>query len=372
MTRRERTFFWLALFAFGFAALYALSAVLVPFVAGMAIAYFLDPLVDRCERAGMPRWLGTTLVLVGFIALMIGFVLLLVPVLHAQVLRLAEIVPLALRKLEPLLLPVLGQFDLVAGGTPLNDLTSVAGDGLRWAVGVFAGLVRGSVAVANILSLVLITPVVAFYLLRDWDLIVAKIESWLPHAQHDIIVAQLREVDRTLSGFVRGQVSVCLILAVFYAIALSLAGLDFGIVIGIIVGLISFVPFVGAIVGGLLSLGLAAAQFDMWTPIAIIAAIFVAGQVLEGNVLTPKLVGDAVGLHPVWVIFALLAGGALFGFLGVLLALPAAAVSGVLTRFALSRYLASSLHRHGIPAPDDPAPGSRIDGNCDGFDGGRP
>lgn len=358
MTRRERRIFWIALLVVGLVALYALSEVLLPFVAGMAIAYFLDPVVDRFEKVGWSRTLGTSIVLVGFLVISIGLFLLLVPVLNAQLLRLIEVVPSVLERLEPFLRPVLAQLSAGADEAALGKIPSMAGEALKWAGGLFARVVSGGVAVANLLSLLLITPIVAFYLLRDWDRMIETIDGWLPHAQRDTIRVQSAAIDRTLAAFVRGQGSVCIVLSVFYAAALSLAGLQFGVVIGIFVGLISFVPFVGAIIGGLLSIGLAAAQFDSWQPVGIIAGIFVVGQILEGNVLTPKLVGGAVGLHPVWVIFALLAGGALFGFVGVLLALPAAAVIGVLTRFGLAEYLASPLHLHGIPPPDDMAQGA--------------
>jgi len=356
MTRRERRLFWLAFLAMGLLGLYALSEVLLPFVAGMAIAYFLDPVVDRLEKIGCSRTLGTSVVLIGFLIISAGLFLLLLPVLNAQLLRLIEVVPAILESLEPVLRPILDEFNAGSEGAALGKLPSMAGDALKWIGGVLARLVSGGVAVANLLSLLLITPIVAFYLLRDWDRMVETIDGWLPRAQQNTIREQCAAIDRTLAAFVRGQGSVCIVLAVFYAATLSLAGLQFGIVIGIFVGLISFIPFLGAILGGLVSIGLAAVQFDTWQPAAIIAGIFVVGQVLEGNVLTPKLVGGAVGLHPVWVIFALLAGGALFGFVGVLLALPAAAVIGVLTRFGMAEYLASPLHLHGIPPPDDASP----------------
>ncbi|MDA1308954.1 MAG: AI-2E family transporter, partial [Proteobacteria bacterium] len=262
MTRRERRIFWLVFLAAGLAALYALSNVLLPFVAGMAIAYFLDPVVDRFEKIGWPRTLGTAIVLVGFLVITISLFLLLVPVVNAQLLRLIEVVPAVLLRLEPILRPILEQLNAGVDGEPLGNLPSMAGGALKWAVGLLGSLVSGGVAVANLLSLILITPIVAFYLLRDWDHMVATIDGWLPQAQRETLRTQSRAVDRTLAGFVRGQGSVCIILAVYYAATLSFAGLQFGVVIGIFVGVISFVPFVGAIVGGLLSVGLAAAQFD--------------------------------------------------------------------------------------------------------------
>ena len=215
---------------------------------------------------------------------------------------------------------------------------------IKWSTKMLGGVIDGGAAIADLLSLFLITPLVAFYLLRDWDLIVEKVYGWFPIRHKDTLQEQLNEIDKKLAAFVRGQGTVCLILASYYAITLTMTGLEFGVVIGVFAGLISFVPFVGAIFGGLLSIGLAYLQFEAWTNIVIIAGIFMLGQILEGYILTPKFIGEAVGLHPVWVIFSLLAGGALFGFLGVLLALPMAAIVGVLFRFCIDRYKNSSYY----------------------------
>ncbi|MEQ8333940.1 AI-2E family transporter [Nisaea sp.] len=357
MTQRERLSFWAGLLIALLLALYVLKSVLVPFVAGMAIAYFLDPLVDRCERLRMSRTAGTVVVLLGFFLAGLGALLLLVPLVQAQAVLLAEKLPGYLERLLAFADPIVSMARswLGNGGAEELNLSAIAAKAGTWLISVAGQLLSGGAALANLLSLTIITPIVAFYLLRDWDRIVAAVDGWLPRAQAKTIREQARIIDETLASFVRGQGSVCLILGGFYAVGLSLAGLDFGVIIGLFSGLISFVPFVGSIFGGLLSIGLAAMQFDGLTPIAIVAAIFVAGQAVEGNFLTPNLVGEAVGLHPVWVIFALLAGGALFGFLGILIAVPVAAVLGVVIRFALSRYLASPLHLHGIPPADDEA-----------------
>ena len=354
MTRRERTAFWIVLLvAFGL-ALFVLRDVLLPFVAGMAVAYLLDPVVDRVERAKLGRTVSTLLVLLLFFVLTIGVVLLIVPLLQAQVSRLVDQLPLYLEAVRGLVEPLVRDIaSSVRQEAALDKLPAVAGDILAWVGRVLGRLISGGAWIANVLSIVVITPIVSFYLLRDWDKIVAAVDDWLPRAQAETIRGQMREIDRTLSAFIRGQGAVCLALGVFYAVGLSIAGLDFGLIIGLFAGLISFVPFVGSFVGAILSVGLALVQFDAWHPVAIIAAIFAAGQLIEGNFLTPNLVGEAVGLHPVWVIFALMAGGALFGFLGILLAVPAAAVIGVLMRFGLARYLASPLHLQGIPPADD-------------------
>jgi predicted PurR-regulated permease PerM len=233
-----------------------------------------------------------------------------------------------------------------------EEAGSIATDAVGWLAGLAKGALSGSLALFSFLSLVVLTPLVAFYLLRDWDRMIARIDSWLPRKSAPTIRAQVREIDRTLSAFMRGQATVCLVLAAFYGIALTAIGLDFGIVVGLIAGFLSFVPYLGFLVGFLLSVGLSAAQFGTWGMIGAAAGIFIVGQFVEGNFLTPRIVGRSVRLHEVWVIFALLAGAALLDFVGVLLAVPVAATIGVLARFALERYRASALYHSGAPPPD--------------------
>jgi predicted PurR-regulated permease PerM len=195
-----------------------------------------------------------------------------------------------------------------------------------------------------VVSLIVVTPVVAFYLLRDWPGVVARVDSWLPRRYAEVIRAQVREVDRILSAWVRGQALCCLILALFYAAALSLVGLDLGLIVGLAAGVLSFIPYVGSITGGLASIGLALAQFPGWHGVIMVCVVLVVGQLLEGYVIYPRFLGDRVELPAVWVIFALFAGGAAFGFLGIMLAVPIAATIGVLCRFWLRRYLSSPLY----------------------------
>lgn len=352
---RREILFWLISFAVFFFLLFLFRSILLPFVAGMATAYFLDPVCDRLERWKLSRTWATTLVTLVFLIVVVVTLLLLVPAIVGQVTGLLERAPRYIELLR-------GQFvtfadtlearvdaDLMERARGL--LTGFTDKLVAWVTAALGGLVSGGVALANLISLLVITPVVAFYLLRDWDRIVKTVDGWLPRRQAETIREQAREVDRILAGFVRGQSTVCLILGVFYAVGLTVAGLEFGLIIGMLAGLLSFIPFVGALTGGVASIGLALVQFDDWLSVGIVAAIFGLGQAIEGNFLTPKLVGDRVGLHPVWVIFALLAGGALFGFVGVLLAVPVAAVIGVLTRFSLQRYLDSEIYRGGVPPP---------------------
>jgi predicted PurR-regulated permease PerM len=351
MSSRAQALFWVLFIAFFFLALWLLSEILLPFVAGAAIAYLFDPLVDRLHQHRVPRGLASFIVLVLFFLVAVLVLLLIVPLLQAEigdlVRRVPQLVTLSQRVFDHLM-AVAERY-----ATPEDMQRARAAVGARigdvfgWFVQLLQTVLTSSVALFNVLSLVFITPVVAFFLLRDWDRMLARIDSWLPRRHAPVIRAEVAKVDATLSGFLRGQGTVCFLLGAFYAIALTVVGLDFGLVIGVVIGLISFIPFAGSIVGALLSIGLTAVQFGDWTHILVVAGIFVFGQAVEGNFLTPKLVGDRVNLHPVWVIFALLAFGALFGFLGVLLAVPIAAILGVLVRFALARYLASPLYDEG-------------------------
>lgn len=353
--------FWLIGFALFVAALWVLSGMLLPFVAGLAIAYLLDPMVDVLERWRLPRWLGTALVLLFFVLLLVAVVLLLVPLVQAQTSQLIEVLPSYAARLRERVMPVVERIVERLSPEDVARLRGAAGqyagDIVGWVAGVLTGILSGGMALFDVLSVLFITPVVAFYLLRDWDKLVGTVDRWLPRMHADTVRAQAREVDDTLAGFVRGQATVCLVLGGFYAVALSAAGLKFGLVIGLVSGFLSFIPYVGSLFGFVASTGLALLQFDEWWRVVLVAGIFLFGQAVEGNVLTPKLVGDKVGLHPVWVMFALLAGGSLFGFVGVLLAVPVAAVIGVLTRFALRQYLDSAYYRGTAAARLDAADG---------------
>jgi predicted PurR-regulated permease PerM len=349
VTAERQLRFWLIGLALFGIALYLLRGVLLPFVAGMAVAYLLDPVCDRLERWGCSRTLATCLVLGGFILVAAFGLMLLVPLIQRQAvdlaMRLPDLIQSVVSRAGPILHFLQERYQIEGLAQLRSMMGGQIGGFLQWLANALGRVVTGGLALFNLLSLIFITPIVTFYLLRDWDRLVARIDAWLPRQHAAVIRAQVRLIDRTLAGYARGQATVCVVLGVFYAVGLTLIGLDYGLSVGLLAGLLSFIPFVGAIVGFATAIGLAFAQFADWMPIVLVGAVFVIGQALEGNFLTPKLVGDRVGLHPVWVIFALLAGGALFGFVGVLLALPAAAVTGVLTRFALERYLGSSYYR---------------------------
>ncbi|MHA1113357.1 MAG: AI-2E family transporter [Alphaproteobacteria bacterium] len=326
MTATGRVWFWVGFAALVLAFLYLFQGVLLPFVVGMAVAYLLDPAADKLESWGCSRTLATTLITAVFFFVVVAALVLILPLLQAQLVDLLARLPDAVAALRDWAEPLVERVRARLPAAEMENLGGTAGDyvgqALGWLGGLVGGLWRGGMVAFNLLTLVLITPLVTFYLLRDWDRIVARVDSWLPRAQAPVIRAQTAKVDATLSGFVRGVFSVCVILAIFYAVGLSLVGLRSGVIIGIVAGLLSFIPFFGALVGAALSVGMALIQFSDWLPIALTAAVFAVGQIAEGNFLTPKLVGGRVGLHPLWIVFALMAGGAVFGFVGVLLAVP--------------------------------------------------
>lgn len=344
----RRALAWLIGLAVALALIYLLCAVLLPFVAGAAIAYLLDPLADRLERAGVGRTLAVTLITGVFLLGFVAALLLLVPVLQGQLVGFIERAPSYVAALQTMLE---GMLETMRARIPADQLARLhaaaegyVGDAAQWLTSLLGSVFSGAGALLSLLSLLFITPIVAFYLLRDWDRIVGTIDDWLPRRQQETIRGLIAEIDTRLAGFLCGQMLVAAILGVAYATGLTLVGLEFGLVIGLGAGIASLVPFVGAALGFVVSVGVALAQFDSLTPVGIVAAIFLVGQVAEGNFLTPKLVGDRVGLHPVWIIFAMLAGGSLLGFVGVLLAVPAAAAFGVLARFGVERYKASTLY----------------------------
>jgi predicted PurR-regulated permease PerM len=343
-----RTLFWIGAVVLAAYALNRLSSILLPFVMGSAIAFLLDPFVNRLDRLRVPRPVGSILVLFVFLALIVAFILLLVPLLETQVVTLVGHFPaylaLARDELDHFLALLQDRLDADQVARLRDAASDKVGDILSSTGKIITSLLTGGVAVANVLSLIFITPIVAFFLLRDWEVLLATIDSLLPREHAATIRAQARLIEQTLSGFLRGQASVCLLLGVYYGLGLTIIGLDFGLVLGLVCGALIFIPFLGGITGGLLSVGLGFAQFGSWHKPLAILVLFVVGQTLEGNIITPKLVGDRVNLHPVWLIFSLLAFGALFGFVGVLIAVPIAAVIGVLVRFALTRYLLSPLY----------------------------
>ncbi|MGE4351866.1 MAG: AI-2E family transporter [Bdellovibrionales bacterium] len=340
--------FWIGFFFALMVVFWALRPMLLPFVAGAALAYFLDPVVDRLVAWRWPRWAGTVVTLLGFILAVFLLLLLIVPLVQSQVVALIEALPGYVEIMRNNIMPHVYDWLHRLSPTDVEKLREAAGQYAGNAVGMAGGLVRNIVtkgfAVFDVLALIVITPVVAFYLLRDWPKVTHTIDMLVPRKQHGLFRRAMREINQTLSGFLRGQALVCLSLAVIYGGGLTLVGLKYGATIGIIAGVLSFIPYVGSSFGLIVSMALAFIQFDDAASILKVLGVFLTGQILEGYVLTPKLVGDRVGLHPVWILFALFAGGSLLGFVGVLIAVPVAAVLGVLIRLGISYYKASPLY----------------------------
>jgi len=354
MKLHRQILFWLGAFLVFVIILYVLRDILLPFVAGLAIAYFLDPVADRLEKIGLSRLWATIIILMVFVVALVLFIIILAPVLAQQLAGFAARVPDYLTALQKFFSEAgdgkLVQWLGIQGGEVPKPLEDLAGKLATWLGGLAGSILSGGVALVSFVALFIVTPVVAFYMLLDWDRMVGFVDSWLPRGQVEIIRELAREIDHAVAGFVRGQGSVCLLLGLFYAIGLTIAGLNFGLLIGLGAGLISFIPYVGSTTGLVVSAGVALVQFwPDWVMISVIIGIFIVGQFLEGNILSPMLVGSSVGLHPVWLMFALFAFGYLFGFVGMLMAVPLAAAMGVLSRFALKQYLASTLY-HDIPS----------------------
>jgi len=342
---RDQIKYWAAAALAVLGVLWFLGDVMLPFVLGAAIAYFLDPVADRMERMGMSRALAVAAITAVAVLVVVTLALLVVPSIVAQAIALFDTAPQLTRDLQAFLgqhLPSIYEPD----STLHQTLQSVA-ETIRERGGQLLQTALSSAAsLVNVVVLLVVAPVVAVYLLYDWDHMVSEIDGLLPRDHAPIIRRLAGEIDATLASFVRGMGTVCVILGTYYAVALMLVGLQFGLVVGALAGLVTFIPYVGAIFGGALALGLALFQFwGDWLSIGLVAAIFVSGQVIEGNLLTPKLVGSSVGLHPVWLIFALSAFGTLFGFVGMLVAVPVAAALGVIARFAISEYRKGRLYR---------------------------
>ena len=325
--------------------LWFLGDVLLPFVLGGAIAYCLDPIADRLERWGLSRIAATALITVATLLLFVAMALVLIPTLINQTTGLIETLPKAVSGFQAF---VSERFPSISddNSTIRQTLASI-GEAIRNQGPELVKTVLGSaLSVINIVVLLVIVPVVAVYLLLDWDRMIARIDALLPRDHAPVIRRLAGDIDATLASFVRGMGTVCLILGTYYAIALMLVGLNFGLVVGLVAGLVTFIPYLGALTGGALAIGLALFQFwGDWVSIGLVAGIFALGQVVEGNVLTPQLVGNSVGLHPVWLLRALAVFGALFGFVGMLVAVPVAAAIGVLARFAVNQYLDSRLYK---------------------------
>ena len=338
---RDQAKYWGIAAAGFFVLMWLLGDIILPFIVGAGLAYFLDPVADRLERLGLSRVAATAIITVVAILMVVLLVLAIIPSLISQLTALINAAPQIAERMQAFLLERFPE---------LSDSTSTArqtlaqiGASIQERGGQLANsLLSSALSILNAVIFIVVVPVVAFYLLLDWDKLMARIDSLIPRDHAPTVRMIGADINTVIAGFVRGQVSVCLILGTFYSVALMLAGLQYGLIVGAIAGAITFIPYVGSLVGGALAIGLALFQFwGDWMSIGIIAAIFAIGQFVEGNILTPKLVGDSIGLHPVWLLFALSLFGALFGFAGMLVAVPVAAAIGTI-RGAKGRSLGDS------------------------------
>lgn len=350
---RRQVLFWLIAAALLILFLLIFSSILLPFVAGMVLAYFLDPVADKLESYGLSRLAATIVILIGFLLAFVLALMVIVPILATQLADFGAKLPDYFSRLQALVMnmdPAWLERTIGVNSDSLREaLSSLISSGAGFLTGLFQSLWSSGLAIINIAGLLVVTPVVAFYMLLDWDRMVETIDGWVPREHVGTVRRLATDINTATAGFLRGQGTLCLILGVMYAVGLTVVGLNFGLLIGLVAGLISFIPYIGSLVGLTLSVGVAFVQFwPDWMMVAAVAAIFFGGQFIEGNILQPKLVGKSVGLHPVWLMFALFAFGTLFGFVGLLIAVPAAAAVAVLVRFALARYLASPMYRgHG-------------------------
>src|ERR1700730_3014861 len=322
--------FWIGSFLLLVLMLWLFSGVLLPFAAAFGLGYLLNPVVDRLERLGFNR-VGATLLLMAFLRVAPGSVFIFV------LSRLS-------REYGLVLMDRLGLGNKSGGAlaSATNDLVAQAA---QWAASFLKSLLTRGEALISLISLLVVTPVVVFYMLLDWDKMIATIDGLVPLRHRETVRELAREIDTAMAGFMRGQALVCLFLGAWYGIGLSLIGLNFGLLIGITAGILSFIPYVGSLTALILSSTVATVQdWPQWRLLAMSVGVFLIGQFLEGNILSPKLVGESVGLHPVWLIFALLAFGSLFGFTGLITAVPFAAAAGVILRFAVRRYRESNLY----------------------------
>ena len=339
--------------------LWLLSSILLPFIVGMAAAYVLDPLADWLQRHGLRRGPATLLITALFFSAFAVLLLVILPVAIEQAIGLGAKLPGYFDELRIRILHFVERLErerVVEGGSVEGLASRFAQQALSYVGTALSNVVQSSLVVLNLVSLVFITPIVTFYLLRDWDRLVAALRGVVPPRYRPAARRLARETDQVLSGFLRGQSMVCTFLALFYGLGLVLVGLDYGAIIGFLTGLFSFIPYVGMFMGVAVGLTVAVFQFGAVIPVALVAAVFFVGQFIEGNFLTPRVVGARIRLHEVWVIFAVLAGTALFGLVGTFLATPVAAVIAVLVRFGVERWQRSDYFREAHPLPVSPPP----------------
>jgi len=342
--------FWVIFSALALIALMLFSGVLLPFVAGFVLAYLFHPIARHMHRAGMPRGAAAFAILSALIVALAFFFALVLPPVFDQLGQLVQDLPGWYERARNYLTEHYGHYfqhisEPQKPGAPVPVEQQISQHVTPWLIAQLQGLLKSSLDLFNSLALLFLTPVVTFFLLRDWEKMIASIREFLPRQQVPAITELAKEIDSTIAGYLRGELIVLLIVSGFYMVTLGLIGLNYGLIIGLAAGLFSFVPYLGSTSGFLVSGGVALYQFwPDYTMIALVCGVFVFGQLMEGNVLTPNIVGNRVGLHPVWLLFALVASGYLLGFLGLLISVPLAAAIGVLVRYVIRKYYESPMH----------------------------
>ena len=343
---KEKKIFWFAFLLLTFYFLYLVRDILLPFVIAFILAYFLDPVVRKLNSYRVPVGLSALLVLAAFFIILIVFVIMILPDMSEQINQFADNVPKFREIINTKFKNIINNIDSKFGkqiGDKMQELIqNISGVILNLLTSVLLNIWSSGIAIFNLISLIVITPIITFYLLKDWSLIVAKISSLVPLGSRNSFKNVMKQIDEVLSGFLRGQINVCLILACYYSVALSLLGLNFALFVGITSGILAFIPYLGVAIGAFIALMIAFFQFYHIHQVLLVIFVFLFGQFCEGNFITPKLVGEKIGLHPAWLFFLLLAGGAIFGFVGVLFAVPVGAIIGVLVREIIKLYLASN------------------------------
>jgi predicted PurR-regulated permease PerM len=342
---------WLVILGITGFVLYTVSSILAPFIASLVIAYFLNPLTLKLEGMGVKRdW--TVTIIVGFFitALLVGIIQL-IPALFEQIQQFISSIPEYEKYVATKVLVKVDAFiakiDPKLAEEMHTQLSSFSAKFFGYVIAVIRGIFNSSLALFNIVGLLFFTPILVFYLLRDWEYVVKAVDKLLPLSSKKLILKQFEEIDLAMSAYVRGQINVCLILSAFYSISLGVIGLNYALLVGIISGFLVIIPYIGVVIGGSICALVAVLQFEQMHQIYLTLAIFVVGHLVESAIITPKLVGDKVGLHPVWIIFALMAGGVLFGFWGMFFAIPMAAILAVIIRSALKIYFSSQLYKSG-------------------------
>lgn len=357
MTIRANMIFWglTTLLFLGFVFLF--KSMLMPFVLGFVIAYMLNPtLVKLNDDWHIPRNLSVIILLTLFFLACTIIVALIAPILYQEMVQLARGLPGHIDTIWGWVEPYTQQLQQQISGEEMeqlkNGMKSQAGNIVKLGTNVLSGVASGGQALVGFATTLVLTPIVAFFVMQEWEKITSWMENMMPNQSRSTINDLLSQMNKKISGFIRGQITVSAILAGFYAIALALVGLNYGFLIGLVAGVLSIIPMVGSIVGLFVSVLVAVIQVwatGDWMFVGYVAGIFIFGQIVEGNFLTPKLVGDSVGLHPLWVMFSLLAGGAVLGILGMLLAVPVAAVIGVLVSFGILQYKRSEFFKKKSP-----------------------